>query len=299
MQWLNRIIVRIMPIFPKQLIWLFSKRYIAGIQQESAVAKTRDLNEINCLATMDVLGEDITSLDEAEAAKSECLTVLDAIHINQLQSGLSIKLTQLGLQIDKEVCYGHIQDIVKKAESLNIFVRIDMEDHTCTDVTLEMYRRIRKSHQHVGTVIQAYLKRSVDDVQSLIDEGIANLRLCKGIYDEPAEVAIKDRESIRNNFMTLIHMTLEAGEFAGIASHDKPILDRSEAFIREKNISKERYEFQMLLGVTERLRNQLVANGHAMRIYVPYGEQWYGYCMRRLKENPQMAGHVIKNLFIR
>jgi proline dehydrogenase len=248
---------------------------------------------------MDVLGEDIFELAEATAATAESLRVLEAEKAEGLEANLSIKLTSLGLRIDKEACYQNVRTIVSKAAELGNFVRIDMEDSSTTDDTLEIYRRIRKEFDNCGVVIQAYLKRSVDDVQALIEEGIAHLRVCKGIYIEPAEIAYKDRQGVRENFVRLIQMMLESKSYIGIATHDKWVVDESLKLIEALKCDLKDYEFQMLLGVTEHMRDELVARGHKLRVYVPYGEQWHAYSMRRLKENPQIAGHIIKNLFIR
>jgi len=299
MKWFNRLVVQILPLFPKSFIWIFSKRYIAGINLSDAVAKTYDLNRDHILTTIDVLGEDIEELGEAEKACVKCIETVRAIHSDNLLAGLSIKLTQLGLCIDIEQCYKNVEAIVKQADKLNVFVRIDMEDSTTTDRTLDIYRKIRKKYKNVGIVVQAYLKRTRSDIQRLIDEGIANIRICKGIYDESSEIAYKDADRIRKNYMELIKMTLKQGEFTAIATHDKDLVKSSQVLINEYKIDSKLYEFQMLIGVTEHLRTSIVSDGYTMRVYVPYGEQWHGYCMRRMKENPQVAGYVIKNLFIR
>jgi len=299
MEFFNRLIVGMMPIFPKSFIWLFSKRYVAGKSISDALEKTKELNSIGCVATIDVLGEDITTMEEATLSREESIHVLEAIYTNNLDGSLSVKLTSLGLRIDKEQCYRNVREIIQKAKEMGNFVRIDMEDATCTDDTLEIYKRLRKEFNNVGTVIQAYLKRSREDVQSLIEEGITNLRICKGIYDESKEIAFKDKEEIRDSYIDLIQMMLESNSFVGIATHDKMLVDKSLKMIQSFQVPKTKYEFQMLLGVTENLRHELVSQGHRLRVYVPYGEQWYGYSLRRLKENPRLAGYIIKNLFIK
>jgi proline dehydrogenase len=299
MKWFNWFVVQMIPLFPKSFIWLFSRKYVAGVKLEEAIQQVKDLNGKSVLATMDVLGEDIMNLEEAGKARKKCIETLCAISEKKLESGLSVKLTQLGLCIDKEKCYQNVEAIVKKASENHIFVRIDMEDHTTTDATLEIYRRLRRKYKRVGIVIQAYLKRSQSDVEGLIRDGIANVRICKGIYIEPAAIAYKDREEIRNNYMKLTEMILEKGEYAAIATHDEQLVRRSYEKIREVGKKPVNHEFQMLLGVTEKLRQDIIRNRHHMRVYVPYGEQWHGYCMRRMKENPQVAGYVIKSLFIR
>ena len=299
MKFFNRLIVGMMPIFPKSFIWLFSKRYVAGKSISDGLEKTRELNSIGCAATIDVLGEDITTMEEATLSREESIHVLEAIYTNNLDGSLSVKLTSLGLRIDKEQCYRNVREIIQKAKEMGNFVRIDMEDATCTDDTLEIYKRLRKDFNNVGAVIQAYLKRSREDVRSLIEEGTTNLRICKGIYDESKEIAFKDKEEIRDSYIDLVQMMLESNSFVGIATHDKMLVDKSLKMIQSLQVPKTKYEFQMLLGVTENLRHELVSQGHRLRVYVPYGEQWYGYSLRRLKENPRLAGYIIKNLFIK
>ena len=295
----NKAVVGILPVFPKSFIWIFSKKYIAGKSLADGVEKIKELNTIGCCATMDVLGEDIEDLKQAEKSRDESIRVLDVIKENGLDSNLSVKLTSLGLKIDKERCFENVREIVKKAKEVGNFVRIDMEDSTCTDDTLEIYRRLREEFSNVGAVIQAYLHRSGGDVEKLIDEGIANLRVCKGIYNESKEIAFKDREQIRRSYMDIIEMMLDSGSYVGIATHDTVLVERSFRAIEKRGIKKSGFEFQMLLGVTEKLRSRIVNDGNRLRVYVPYGEQWYGYCMRRLKENPRVAGHIIKNIFIK
>jgi proline dehydrogenase len=299
MKWFNRIIVGILPVFPKSFIWIFSKRYIAGVDLNNALEKVKLLNAEKILATVDVLGEDISTLKEAAEARQQVIQTIHELSKVKLKAGISIKLTQLGLCIDTEACYYHVETIVQTAQKLGIFVRIDMEDSTTTDRTLEIYRRISKKTTQVGIVVQACLKRTPDDVLALIEEGICNIRVCKGIYDESPKIAYKNPDEIRAQFIKLTEMCVKDGSFTAIATHDKWLIDPCIGLIRDLNISLSRVEFQMLLGVTEHLRSSIVSSGYPMRVYVPYGAQWYGYCMRRMKENPQVAGHVIKNLFIR
>lgn len=299
MKLFNRLIVKMIPLLPQAIVWIFSRRYVAGTTWESGVNKSRRLNEIKVRATMDMLGEEIFTLSEAVSATEACMHVLEVQKSEKLDASLSIKLTGLGLRIDKEACYQNVRQIVAKAKTLNNFVRIDMEDASTTDDTLEIYRRIRSEFDNCGAVIQACLKRSETDVRQLIDAGIADLRICKGIYLEPAEIAYQDREEVRKNFIRLIGMMLGSHSYIGIATHDAHVVDRAIGLIDELRCSHENYEFQMLLGVTEKMRDDLVQQGHPMRVYVPFGEQWYAYSMRRLKENPQIAGHIIKNIFTR
>ncbi len=298
MKWLNHVIVKIMPIFPRSFISLFSRRYIAGETLPEAIVTSQQLNGSGMWITMDVLGENITRLDEATDAKNACLQVLDAIHQNQILGNVSLKLTQLGLKIDQAACIDNVTEIVERARHYHNFVRIDMEDATCTDDTLAICLKMHQHYDRVGTVIQACLKRSEADVRMLTDQGI-NLRICKGIYDEPADIAYKKRQEVQDNYMHLIKLMLERNCYVGIATHDPVLIDHAYAAIKQRNLAPDRYEFQMLLGVAETRREQIVADGHHLRVYVPFGEQWYAYSIRRLKENPQMAGYILKNLFIR
>ncbi|MFO7890976.1 MAG: proline dehydrogenase family protein [bacterium] len=295
----NNLIVKILPIFPKSFIWLFSKRYIAGTTLQDAMDTTRELNDEGCYSTIDVLGEEVMTREETIQSRDLSIQVLKALHENKLKGSLSVKLTSLGLRFDKDLCYENVKTVVKEAKKKDYFVRIDMEDATCTDDTLEIYRRLRKDFTNVGAVIQAYMKRSVDDVKKLIDDGIANLRVCKGIYNESPEIAYKDFDKIRENFLEIIKLMLESKSYTGIATHDTYLIEKSQELISKTGSDPSYFEFQMLLGVTEKTRAQLVEEGKLMRVYVPFGEDWYGYCTRRLKENPKMAGHIIKNLFVR
>ncbi|MEW5799098.1 MAG: proline dehydrogenase family protein [Bacteroidota bacterium] len=296
MNLLNTLVVKTLPYIPKTVVGAVAKRYIAGETLSDAVNKVRQLNSENAMATVDVLGEDIFTQDQATESKYASVDVLNAIAKHSLNSNLSIKLTSLGLKMEKQFCIGNVDEIVSTAKKQNNFVRIDMEDHTCTDDTLEVYRVMKNRHNNVGIVIQAYLHRSEGDIRALAAEK-ANVRLCKGIYNEPPQVAIKERVGIQENYLTLLRILFEAGCYVGIATHDDVLIDGAKKLIVELKIPKEKYEYQMLLGVRDEKRKQLVAEGHRLRVYVPFGKDWYGYSVRRLKENPQMAGHVFKAMF--
>ena len=293
MNLLNSFVVRSLPFIPKAVVGAVASRYIAGETLSDAVATVRRLNGEGAMATVDVLGEDIVTQDQATDSMFGSLEVLKAIAKHSLDSNLSVKLTSLGLKMERQFCIGNLDQIVTAAAKQNNFVRIDMEDHTCTDGTLELYRHMRSRHGNVGIVIQAYLHRSEEDVRRLTAEG-ANVRLCKGIYNEPPQVAIKDRAGIQRNYLFLLRILLDAGCYVGIATHDDVLIDGAKALLAERKVDRSRYEFQMLLGVRDERRKQLLAEGHRLRVYVPFGKDWYGYSTRRLKENPQMAGHVFK-----
>jgi proline dehydrogenase len=281
---------------PENIVWLFSKKYIAGKSLQSAISTVKELNSKGILATLDVLGESVTTKEEAFEAKNKALEVIDAIVQNKLLANLSIKPTQMGLAIDKDLAHKNILELVQRANEVQNFVRIDMEDSPYTDLTLEIYRKIFTEFRNVGVVLQAYLKRTYNDTIVLNKLG-TNYRLCKGIYIEPATIAYKDKQAIRDNFLKTLELILKNGNYVGIATHDKYLIDKSYQMLKELNISREMFEFQMLLGVREDLRDKINKDGYKIRIYVPFGEDWYRYSIRRLQENPQLAGHIVKEFF--
>lgn len=291
----NKLIVQIVQLMPKAVVGFFSKKYIAGESLEHGIKTVIELNSKGIHATMDVLGESVTNKAEALAAKDACLQVLDAIHKNKLMSNLSIKPTQMGLAVDEDFAYDQVLDLVRKANEINNFVRIDMEDSPYTDITINLFKRIYEKYKNVGIVVQSYLKRTYNDVVILNKLG-TNYRLCKGIYVEPPTIAYKDRQAVRDNFMKSLKEMFKNGNYVGIATHDKYLIDESYKLIKEMNIPKDKFEFQMLLGVREDLRDKINNDGYKVRVYVPFGGDWYAYSLRRLKENPSMAGHIVKSI---
>ena len=300
MSWFNKLLVGLMPIAPKAMVGLVAKRYIAGETLEEGIQQIRKLNASGYIGTMDVLGESITDRAGTEKPMEMYRRLVGAVGDNpDITTGISIKLTQLGLSIDKEFCWKNLQEIISLGSEIDLFIRIDMEDSSVTSDTLELFERAYDEYPKVGAVIQAYLKRSEDDMRRLLDIG-ANVRLCKGIYDEPAAIAYKDREEIRENFISLSKMYLDNGGYLAIATHDDFLIDHLYTYIRNKGIPQDQYEFQALLGVPiESILDNLVADGNTVRIYVPFGEDWYAYSSRRLKENPDIAGYVVKDFFKR
>lgn len=292
----HNLLVKTVQMMPVNVVWLFSKKYIAGKTLQNAVDTVKELNSKGILATLDVLGESIKTKEEAISAKNQAMEVFDAIVKNKLNANLSIKPTQMGLAIDKELAYHQILELVKKAHEINNFVRIDMEDSPYTDLTIEVYKRIYEEYSNVGIVLQAYLKRTYNDTIVLNKLG-TNYRLCKGIYIEPAAIAYKDKQAVRDNFMKSLELMLKSGNYVGIATHDSYLIDKSYELIKELNIPKDKFEFQMLLGVREDLRDKINKDGYKIRIYVPFGEDWYKYSIRRLQENPNIAGHIVKEFF--
>lgn len=298
----NRLIANILPYFPKKFVWIFSKPYVAGEKLDDALRVSKDFNKEGIKVTLDVLGEFIKTLDEAEKNKQDYLELIDIAEKEKIEGNYSLKPTSFGLLIDKDVCYNHIREIVAKAASYNNFVRVDMEDSPCTDLEIELFRKLKKEFpKNVGLVFQAYLRRTLDDIKGLQDlnttDNPINYRLCKGIYVEPAEIAFKKYEEVNDNFLKDLEYMFQNKIYAGIATHDKPLIEGSYELIEKYKVPKDMYEFQMLYGVTPRLRQSIVEKGHTMRIYVPFGKDWFGYSTRRLKENPKMASHIIKAIF--
>lgn len=298
----NKLIAAMLPYFPKKFIWIFSKAYISGETIDDAIRVSKDLNKDNIKVTLDVLGEFINTLDEAAENKKEYLHLIDVSDRNKIDGNFSVKPTSFGLLIDKEVCYNHIRDIVVKAASINSFIRIDMEDSPCTDDEIALFRRLKTEFPaSVGLVIQAYLRRTLNDIEQMLDLNSAanplSYRLCKGIYVEPEKIAFKKYEEINEHFLEDLEYIFKNKIYAGIATHDKPLIEGAYKLIKKYNVPKNMYEFQMLYGVTPKLRESVVKAGHTMRVYVPFGKQWFGYSTRRLKENPKMATHIIKAVF--
>ncbi|MGD0339523.1 MAG: proline dehydrogenase family protein [Bacteroidota bacterium] len=296
MNLINKLVVTILPFIPKPLVRFFAKRYIAGETLSDAARVVTELSKKYAMATIDVLGEDVTKNEEAIDARELCKDVLRMITELKLDANLSVKLTQFGLKLDKEFCYANVREVVELAGSSNYFIWIDMEDHTCTDDTIEIFTRLRKEFTNVGVALQAYLKRTGSDVDKLNELG-AGFRLCKGIYIEPEEIALKKKQEVRENFLKLLDRMLSKKAYVGIATHDIYLIVGAKQLIAKYDLQPDKYEFQMLLGVRSDLRDALLAGGHRLRIYVPFGSKWYAYSLRRFKENPEVAGYVFKALF--
>ncbi len=300
----NRLIASILPYLPQGLIWIFSRRYIAGKTVEDGIRVSRSLNKAGVLVTSDLLGEFIKTLKEAEDNKKAYLEIIERFTAEGVQGNFSVKPTMFGLLIDKEVCYQQIREVVKKAAEKRSFIRIDMEDSQCVDMEIELYRRLKAEFPlSVGLVVQAYMRRTLADLQAMMDmhttESPLNFRLCKGIYIEPEKIAYKGYQEVRENYLRLLDFMLKNNIYAGIATHDKYLIEEAYKLIEKYQVPGNKYEFQMLYGVTPDLRSSITTKGHVMRVYVPFGEKWFGYSTRRLKENPKMAQHIIKALFVR
>ena len=291
---LDRAIVRLLPAVPKPVVQRFSARYIAGATLPEAVQAVKGLNAAGRLATIDVLGEEISHEDEARAIAQAYRGVFAEIERERLDSNVSVKLTALGLHLSYDLCRENLEAVLHEAAASGNFVRIDMEDSTTTNETLHLYRELRESgHDNVGIVLQAYLRRTLDDVHALADLR-PNVRLCKGIYVEPSSIAFTDHDAVRASFVRCLDALLDAGAYVGVATHDEWLIGEALGRIEGRGLTPSEYEFQMLLGVRESRAGELVAAGHRLRVYVPYGEHWYGYSLRRLQENPAMAGTIAR-----
>ncbi len=298
MSFLNSAIAGVLPLIPKPLVGHFAKKYIAGETLEDAIRVITALNEQGFMCTVNILGEYNTSIEEAGKYLDWYKEILLSVSELKLDSNLSIKMTQMGMGIDDEVCIEFMYEIIRLAKEENNFIRIDMEDSKYTTKTLEIHSKLMKNYSNVGTVIQAYLKRSETDVKELVKLN-ANIRIVKGIYIEPEEIAFKDKDKIRQNFSNLLKLLLEGGCYVGIATHDEYLVNEAFRIIDELGLRNDAYEFQMIYGVTELLRAKILNDGHRLRVYVPFGKDWLPYSVRRLRENPAIVGHIMKNLFTR
>ncbi|MGH9322509.1 MAG: proline dehydrogenase family protein [Vicinamibacteria bacterium] len=293
----DRLLASSLAFVPKPVIRHFSRPYIAGETEDEMVAVMRRLHGDGFLTTVDVLGELTTDRDRAHRAVLKYLEVMELLAALDLGDDVSVKLTQIGLKIDPELAFENLRQLAAKAKERGSFVRIDMEDSSCTTDTLRIYHRLRGEYgDHVGPVIQAYLRRSLEDVRELAKVR-ASVRLCKGIYVEPRTIAYQDRELINRNYVFLLEGLLGAGCYVGIATHDERLVWEAARIIDRLGLEPSQYEFQMLLGVDEALRRMIRDAGHRLRVYVPFGSHWYAYSLRRLRENPRIAGYVVKNLF--
>ena len=292
-----------LPYFPEKLVWVFSKRYISGQYIEDALLESRKLNHKGMVVTVDLLGEYIKNLSEADQYKAQYVDLIKRFSSERINGNFSVKPSMFGLLLDPEACYRNLHTLVEVADQCNSFIKIDMEDSECTSIELEIFRRLKTEFPtRVGIVVQAYLRRTLDDIKNLLDlhtpDAPLNFRLCKGIYIEPENIAYKGYQEVCDHFMVDLRFMLQNGIYVGIATHDKYLIDSSLELLKELNVSNDMYEFQMLFGVAPILRQSVVDLGHKMRVYVPFGKQWFNYSTRRLKENPNMVWDILKAMFV-
>ena len=300
MSLLDRAIGLTLPLVPKPIVRRFSKPYIAGTSAEHAFRVVEDLARQGAMSTLDILGEFIRTRDEAEANTRSYQELVRSVSARKLRdTNVSVKLTALGLLIDPALCLDNMRALLGTVAAENSFARIDMEDSRCTDATLRIYDTLRREFPgRVGVALQAYLRRTIADVERLTASP-ASFRVCKGIYVEPRAIAYQDREIVRRNFVRAVERSIERGAYVGIATHDELVVWESLRVVQQHGLRPEQYEFQMLLGVDEALRRILIDSGHRLRVYVPFGEHWYSYSTRRLRENPRIAGYVLKAILSR
>ncbi|HUI77928.1 MAG TPA: proline dehydrogenase family protein [Bryobacteraceae bacterium] len=273
-----------------------ASRFVAGSTLQDALAAGRRINAEGLTLTLDHLGESVTSLEEAAGARDVYIKTLSAIHENGIRGNVSLKLTQFGLDLSAEQCRANVAQLVELANSLSSFIRIDMESHEYTDRTIQLVEDLHAQYGCVGTVIQAYLRRSRADIERLCARDI-RVRLCKGAYLEPAAVAYPDKADVDRNYVELMRLLLDQGHYPAIATHDERIIDETKAYAAKRQIAADQFEFQMLYGIRRDLQRQLVAQGYRLRLYVPFGQAWYPYFMRRLAERPANVFFIARHFF--
>lgn len=302
---INKLIANTLPYMPKKAFWILSKRYVAGEGIADAISVVKRLNKRGIKASVDLLGEFISNMDEAEKNMHQYIEIISELAKHDVDCNLSLKPTSFGLLIDSAKCYSLIRQVLAYASLKEKFVRIDMEDSQCTSLEIDLYLKLKEEFQeNVGLVVQAYLKRTYNDLINMLLQAHSvttplNLRICKGIYIEPAYLAYKDFHQVRHHFLEDLDLMLKNGIYAAIATHDPFLVCESFELIRRYGVPKEKYEFQMLYGVAPSLRNRIVDSGHNLRVYVPFGKDWFGYCSRRIKENPKMVNDIVKALFVK
>jgi proline dehydrogenase len=300
----NKLISKVIPVLPKQLVWIFSKRYIAGSTLNDAIRVTQNLNKEGYLVTLDILGEDIKDLAAAESYKKEYISSIVVTQEIGLDCSYSLKPSMFGLKMDQGICLGLIEEVIKTAAVYKKQIILDMEGSDCTDSEMDLFSRLYEKYPaSVGFVLQAYLKRTATDIEKLKKMSIEgcpiNLRLCKGIYIEPETISFKNKIEVREHYMKDAEALLQGGFYAAYATHDIHLVNAIYKMVKQKNIPNTAFEFQMLYGVKPELRKKIISDGYSLRVYVPFGKEWFGYSTRRLKENPKVISHIIKSLFVR
>jgi len=295
-------IVNLISLLPEKFVWKLSKKYIAGNKAEDVIKVAKEFNSNGFMVTINILGEFVKSMDEAQANRNDYFELIRLVSKEKIDGNYSLKPSMFGIHLDIEICYRYISEIVAKAAGFGNFIRVDMENSPYTQLELDLFRRLNAEFPtNCGLVLQAYMKRTLCDLESLMNihsgESPLNLRLCKGIYAEPPELAYKNYEEINRHFLEDIELCFKNKVYTAIATHDKPIIKGTLELVEKHAVSAEKYEFQMLYGVTPLLRQSLLNTGHRVRVYIPYGENWFDYSTRRLKENPSIASHLMKAKF--
>jgi proline dehydrogenase len=296
MKLINYLIIQIIPFLPKIFVRLVASPYIAGITDDEMLTNVKKLNNKGYDVAIDILGEHVSTKEEATEITKRYANLYDRIALQNLNANLSIKLTHIGQDLGYDLVEHNLMTLVSAAKKHNNFLRLDMENSPYTSETINLYKKAFENYSNIGIVLQAYMHRSMDDINTLSNE-MFNVRICKGIYIENENIAYSDYQKIRDNYIELVQRALIKGSYVGIASHDEYLIDKLYTWIKKNKISTSKYEFQILHGVPmEKKLQQLIKEGNKVRVYVPYGDNWYDYSIRRLKENPKMAGYIIKNL---
>jgi len=297
MSLLNNIIIKTIPLLPKLMVKIIADKYVAGNKIKDAINKTKLLNNQDLHVTIDLLGEHVKDLNEVESVTKTYLKLLEEINLSSLKSNISVKPTHIGLDINLDTFYKNALKLVESARDKNNFIRFDMENSSTTDSTIDVFKKIHKDYKNVGTVFQAYLKRTYSDIEKLSENQI-NFRLCKGIYNEDAGIAYKSYDEINSNYLKIAEMAFKNGCYIGLATHDLHLTQNLYDLIEKHNVPKENFEFQILYGVPMKgwIQRHL-KNKFKVRVYLPYGPQWYEYSIRRLRENPNIARYVAKSIF--
>lgn len=294
---ISRLFVSLLKFMPMAVIKPIAFKYVAGEDMQTALQATKALNDRELKGTLDILGETVHTETDAKNYTDQYIALVEEIAQQRIASGISVKPTAFGLCISYDLALLNFRSLIAVAKEHDIFVRIDMEDSPFTDATIQLYKTLKKEYSRVGIVYQAYLKRTTSDIEAHAD-GDFNIRLCKGIYKEPGEIAFQGYQPIVDNYLRCLEILLKKRGFVGIATHDVFLVEAAMKMIREQNIPKENYEFQMLYGVLPDLRDRIQCDGHPLRVYVPYGVDWYPYSIRRMYENPMIAFYVTKAVFI-
>ena len=297
MKLINYFIIQIIPFLPKIFVRLVASPYIAGITDDEMLENVKKLNKKGYKVAIDILGEHVITKEEATQITERYAKLYSKIDSQNLDANLSIKLSHIGQDLGYNFVKKNLMILVNEAKKYNNFLRLDMENSPYTSETINLYKKAFEIYPNVGIVLQAYMHRSIDDLDNLASH-MFNVRICKGIYIESEDIAYRDYEKIRENYIDLVKKALRKGSYVGIASHDEYLIDKLYLWIQENQIDANQYEFQILHGVPmEKKLQQLIKEGNTVRVYVPYGDNWYDYSVRRLKENPKMAGYIIKNIF--
>ena len=295
---ITKSIVILIGRFPDPIIWRFAKRYIAGAHLQQAMQVMTDLASNQQMATLDVLGEDTLVPEQADDALNQYFQLVEGISQTTIKANVSVKLTQMGLKQDFAQTKSRVNLLATALAERGLFLRFDIEDSTTTDATYELYAELCSNYSSLGVAIQAYLKRSESDLVHLLQLAPLNIRICKGIYREAETIAYKNRQKIRENYIKLLCQVLDGGGYPAIATHDDWVINRAIQEIHARRTDVNSYEFQMLYGVGDNLRRKLVADGHRVRVYIPFGQAWKAYALRRFEENPRLVYYILKNLFI-